>query len=108
MGIVFAVPTLGYTLINKSVFDFGRWQAVLWLAVFIAACVLFIVMPFAGGWRLAGNGPGLPAWARAVLLVLTVAGVVGAVSLWIDPIGSGAWLPFAPPPLGGRFLRVRA
>ncbi|MDP9342400.1 MAG: hypothetical protein M3Q23_09975 [Actinomycetota bacterium] len=108
MGIVFAVPTLGYTLINKSVFDFGRWQAVLWLAVFIAASVVFVVLPFAGGWRLGavGPGPGLPLWARAILLVLTVAGIVGAVSLWIDPVGSGAWLPFAPPPLGGRFLGV--
>ena len=106
LGIVFAIPTLGYTLINKSVFDFGRWQALLWLVVFIALSVLFVVLPFAGAWRLRGVGPGLPTWARAILLVLTVAGIVGAVSLWIDPIGSAAWLPFAPPPLGGRFLGV--
>ncbi len=106
LGIVFAIPTLGYTLINKAVFDFGRWQALLWLVVFAALSLLFVVLPFVGGWRLAGTGPGLPAWARAVLFLLVVAGAGGAIALWIDPVGSSAWLPFVPPPLGGRFLGV--
>jgi hypothetical protein len=106
LGIVFAIPTLGYTLINRSVFDFGRWQALLWLVVFAALSLLFVLLPFVGAWRLAGAGQRLPSWARSVLLVVTVAGVVGAVALWIDPVGSAAWLPFLPPPLGGRFLGV--
>ena len=106
MLIVFTVPTLGYTLINKDVFDFGRWQADLWLALFIVTPVLAIVQLVGGGWRSAGRGPLLPVWARAVLWALAVAAGAGATALWVSPTGSGPWLPYVLSQFGGQLVGV--
>lgn len=104
LTIVLTVPTFGYTLINSNVFDFGRWQAIAWLVLFTVAPILAIVMLAWGGWPSVGSGGGLAAWARVVLLVVSVASAVAAVVLWVSPVGEGGWLPFIRSQFVGQLL----
>ena len=78
-----AVPTLVLTLVHDEVFDFGRWQALAWVALFVAA-------PVSASAMLAGKpggppaGPALGPATRAVLagLAAVLAGL--AVLVWLD------------------------
>lgn len=78
-----AVPTLVLTIVHDEVFDFGRWQAMAWAALFviapIGASAILLTTPRepAAGSRLAG-------WARAVLGLLGVALAAAAVLIWLD------------------------
>lgn len=108
LSLVFTVPSLVITLVHLSVFDLGRVQAWLWLLLFVAAPPFFLAMLATGAWRAVGTGPPLPPWARSAAGAVGVAALTAAVALLADPAGSDAWLPFAPPPLGGRFLGVWA
>jgi hypothetical protein len=92
-SIVFAGPVFGYTLLHHDLFDFGRWQAVLWLASFTLIIVLSLVMLAGGVWRSTGRGPFLPAWARVVLGVMGLGAVAIATAMWFKSEGPKAWIP---------------
>ena len=106
MSIVFTLPTLVVTIVHLDVFDFGRWQAWLWTLLFVGAPEFFVLLLVLGAWRSVGTGPGPAPWAAVVMGAVAVASAIGAVLLWADPVGAAGWLPFQPPPLGGRFIGV--
>ena len=78
-----AVPTLVLTLVHDEVFDFGRWQALLWVGLFVTAPVSASALLFV--LRTADRpGPAVPAWCRATLAVLGVALVAVGILIWAD------------------------
>ena len=103
-SVALTAPTLIATFIHLDVFDFGRWQAVAWLVLFIAAPPFWTAM-------LVVNRAAVPRdetrvrWAgAAALLALAVLLVVAGIALWADPAAGVSVLPFEPSPLGGRFI----
>jgi hypothetical protein len=92
-----AVPTLVLTLVHDEVFDFGRWQAIAWVALFFAAPVTAVRILATGGREPAG-GPPLRGWTRVLLAALAV-GLGGlAVAVWLDGTRP-AVVRFSPLPL---------
>ena len=78
-----AVPTLVLTLVHDEVFDFGRWQALAWVALFVTAPVsataMLVVLRTAEGERAR-----LPGWVRAVMGTLGAVLLAVAVLVWVD------------------------
>jgi hypothetical protein len=79
-----AVPTLVLTAVHDDVFDFGRWQALAWVGLFVTAPVSASALLVQLRRRLEPAGPPVPARARAVLTVLGVALLGVAVLVWLD------------------------
>lgn len=103
-SVALTAPTLVATFAHLDVFDFGRWQAWAWVALFLAAPpfwtgVLIVNRPAVPGERVRAAGP-----AGVALLVLAALLGAAAILLWVDPAGGARLLPFEPSPLGGRFL----
>jgi len=103
-SVALTAPTLIATLVHLDVFDFGRWQALAWLGLFMAAPPFWTAL-------LVINRAAVPRdetrvrWPRAAaLLALAVLLVVLAIVLWADPVSGAGVLPFEPSPLGGRFI----
>jgi hypothetical protein len=117
-------PTFVLTVIHNEVFDFGRWQAIVWLLLFAGAPVSAALI-LATTKRGQAGGPALPVWCRATLGVLAVAFAVLAVAIWLvatrddvsrnsptDLIGLtgtylGAWCSFAAALTGWAAVRNR-
>lgn len=103
--LALTLPMLVSTLTHLGVFDFDRWQAWGWVALFIASPLAFgtVILRLRG--EAEGSG-GWPApWAMLVAGVLAVMLLAVAVLLWIDPARvAGTLFPFELPPLGGRVL----
>ena len=93
LTIVYAVPTFAYSLMHREVFDFGRVQAILWVAAFGLMGVLALVMLWTGAWSSAGRGPLLAGWARTILGLLGLAAAVAATILWARSEGPKPWVP---------------
>jgi hypothetical protein len=93
-------PTLVATLIHLDVFDFGRWQAWAWMALFVAA------PPFWGGLLWAGPGSAPPGRRRYGLGrgLLAVVLLVWATVMWAAPGAASELLPYELAGLGGRFV----
>ena len=78
-----AAPTLVMTMIHDEVFDFGRWQALLWVGLFVTAPVTATVLLSIK--RVGGTqGPALDAGSRAGLGLLAAVLAVVAVLVWLD------------------------
>jgi hypothetical protein len=78
-----AVPTLVLTIVYDEVFDFSRWQAVLWVVLFVSAPVSAAAILA----TTAADDPGaarLHTWARALLGVVALALMTVAVLIWLD------------------------
>lgn len=82
-----AVPTLVLTLVHDEVFDWGRWQAVVWLALFVGAPVTMTALLVTLRERFRGRALGgeLAAWVRWTLGGLAAALAVLAPLIWIAP-----------------------
>jgi hypothetical protein len=93
LSIVFAGPVFGYTLLHRDLFDFGRWQALVWLVGFGLIILLAILMLSTGAWSSAGRGPMAATWARAILALLGLAGVAVATAMWVKSEGPRPWAP---------------
>ena len=78
-----AVPTLVLTIVHDEVFDFGRWQALAWVALFVTAPVSATLLL---GVLRSGevSSRALPPWCRATLAVLGLTLVAVALSVWLD------------------------
>jgi hypothetical protein len=81
--LALTTPTFVLTVIHDQVFDFDRWQAVVWLALFAGAPVSAVVI-LATARREEADGPPLSDWSRVVLAVTAVALTVLAVAIWVD------------------------
>ena len=99
-SLALAVPTLAVSIIDHETFDFGRWQAWGWFALFGAATVTLATSLHA---PLLDRGPQMAALrpGARVLVAALAAGYAGlAIALWAgaDP------LPFPLPDFGRHFL----
>jgi hypothetical protein len=84
VGVIgLTTPTLVLTLIHDQVFDFGRWQAVVWLLLFagapVSAAAILATQPHEPP-----SGPRLAEWSRVVLAVAAVTLAALAVAIWVD------------------------
>lgn len=81
-----AVPTLVLTVVHDEAFDFGRWQALAWVALFVTAPLSASLLLVRLGSRDGGSpaGPAVPGWCRAVVGVLGAALLAVAVLVWVD------------------------
>lgn len=86
MGVYgLSVPTLVLTLLHDEVFDFGRWQAVAWVVLFLFAPVMVTAILATRPAAPAG-GPRLRDVTRLLLALLAAAFAVLAVSIWFDAL----------------------
>jgi hypothetical protein len=81
--LALTTPTFVLTVIHDEVFDFGRWQAVVWLLLFAGAPVSAVAI-LTTVRREPADGPSLTGWSRAVLAVMTLALVALAIAIWVD------------------------
>lgn len=103
-SVALTAPTLVATVVHLDVFDFGRWQAWAWVALFLAAPPFWAAL-------LVANRAAVPRSEQRVrkpgaigLLTLVFLLVGSAVLLWADPSVGDHVLPFELSPLGGRFI----
>ena len=78
-----AVPTLVMTLIHDEVFDFGRWQALLWVGLFVTAPVTASILLTIRRVDRAG-GRALDRGSRVGLGLLASILAVVALLVWLD------------------------
>jgi hypothetical protein len=84
VGVVgLTTPTFVLTVIHNEVFDYGRWQAVVWFLLFCGAPVSAVLI-LATTHRGVPSGHALEGWVRVVLAVLSAALAVLAVALWVE------------------------
>jgi hypothetical protein len=76
-------PTFVLTVIHNEVFDFSRWQAVVWVLLFAGAPVSAVLILGLTNWE-ASAGPPLATWSRALLAAVAVMLAVLAVTIWVD------------------------
>lgn len=79
-----AVPTLVLTLVHDEVFDFGRWQALAWVGLFVVA-PLSAAGILAAAPRDRAGGPRLPPWSRVALGGLALGLAVVGILVWFEP-----------------------
>lgn len=103
--LAFTLPTLAATVRHRDLFDWGRWQALAWVALFVGSPLAFTSFLYLQrGQRSAGGNP-LPSWTRAVLAVVGAAYAALAVGLLFAPGRLQADAsPFRLPGLSGRFI----
>ena len=89
-----AVPTLVLTIVHDEVFDFGRWQALAWVGLFVTAPVSATLLL---GVLRSGQAPdrALPAWCRWTLAVLGAVLTLVAMLVWLDATRDDV-IPFSP------------
>jgi hypothetical protein len=97
------VPTLIATIHHRSVFDFGRWQAVLWLGLFIASPLVFGITLARHRRATRPLGPSVPSPARVVLGAMSAAYAAIAIAAFWSPRTVAAHGPIASGPMGIRF-----
>ena len=100
--LALTIPTVVITLRHHDLFDFGRWQAVAWIALFIASPIAYGTILFRQRGQASAPGSPLPTAARWILFGLGMLSAVGAVGLLLDPTGANGLFPV--PALSGRFL----
>ncbi|MGH9051105.1 MAG: hypothetical protein ACRDY4_15360 [Acidimicrobiia bacterium] len=102
--IALTVPTVVFTIRHHDVFDFGRWQAIAWIVLFVAAPIAYGTILFVQRGQVAAAGDALVAWARVVVALLALAYAALALVLWLDPTGTADRAPYPLPAMSGRFL----
>jgi hypothetical protein len=102
--LALTVPTLAATAKHHDVFDFGRWQAVAWVGLFVASPVAYGTMLWMKRGEGGNPGPLLPALARVALAGLSAGYAVLALVLWFSLERASSHSPFPVGGMGGRFL----
>jgi hypothetical protein len=102
--LALTLPTLGATVKHHDVFDFGRWQAVAWVVLFVASPIAYGTILFLQRGRVTGTGDRLRRRLLPVLWVLA-AGYTALAVVLLFPQDAASWrAPFALVALSGRFL----
>lgn len=102
------LPTLAATARHHDVFDFGRWQAVAWVVLFVASPLLFGLALRLGRGPVTASSPSLAPWARGVMATMAAAYAVLALVLWAVPGAVSSHGPFAAGAMGVRFASAWA
>ena len=102
--LAFTLPTLAATARHADLFDWGRWQAVTWVMLFVGSPLAFSSFLFLHRARHNPSSEALPALTRASLAVLATVYAVLALMLLLTPTWLQARSPFALSGLSGRFL----
>jgi hypothetical protein len=100
----FTLPTLVATMAHRDLFDFGRWQALAWVALFAGSPLAFSLFLFLLRGETKSGGDPLPGLARSVVALLAILYTVLAAGLLLAPGRLEDASPFALPGLSGRFL----
>jgi hypothetical protein len=102
--LALTLPTLAATAEHHDVFDFGRWQAVGWVVLFVASPVAYGTMLAVKRGDVDDDGPRLAPVSRGVLALLSTGYGALALVLWFSLEWASAHSPFAVGGMGGRFL----
>lgn len=102
--LALTLPTLAATAKHRDVFDFGRWQAVAWVGLFVASPIAYGTMLWMKRREGGDPGPRLPAWARVALAVLSAGYAALALVLWFSLDWASSHSPFPLGGMAGRFL----
>jgi hypothetical protein len=102
--LALTLPTLVATVRHHDLFDFGRWQAIAWVALFIASPIAYGSILFVRRGQVQGTGARVPGWVAALCAGEAVAYAALALGLWFVPSVMDDKSPFALPGLSGRFL----
>ncbi|MGH9025626.1 MAG: hypothetical protein ACRDWD_05830 [Acidimicrobiia bacterium] len=102
--LALTLPTLVATTRHRDVFDFGRWQAVAWVALFIASPIAYGTILVLQRGRVVGAGARLPRLVVLAAVIEATAYAALALGLWVAPSSLEGNSPFALPGLSGRFL----
>ncbi len=102
--LAFTLPTVVATVRHADLFDWNRWQALAWVALFVGSPLAFGSFLFLHRGVRTPQPQMLPALARSALAVLATAYVVLALMLLLTPGWLQARSPFPLPGLSGRFL----
>ena len=103
--LAFTLPTLAATVRHRDLFDWGRWQAVAWVALFVGSPLAFSSFLYLQRGQRSAGGNALAGWTRALLAVLGAVYSLLAVGLLFAPgrLQDDA-SPFRLPGLSGRFI----
>jgi len=102
--LALTIPTVFFTIRHHDVFDFGRWQAIAWLVLFVAAPIAYGTILYVQRGQVTDHGDTLAPWARGAAAALAAGYGVVALVLWLDPTGATDRSPYALPAMSGRFL----
>ena len=100
------IPTLVETFVHLPVFEFSRWQALLWVALFVAAPLAITYVLWSQRERPLQAGRPLVGWTRAVLALSSVVFTGMAAALLVAPSREALSddAPFALVGLTGSYL----
>lgn len=99
--LALTIPMSVVTFSHLAVFDFSRWQAWGWVALFGVSPVAFGLVLIRGG---AFGRPSSWRVRRPLIGLVAALLTAGAIALWVDPDSLARGIPFELPPLGGRVL----
>lgn len=102
--LAFTLPTVVATLRHRDLFDWGRWQAVAWVALFVGSPLAFSSFLYLLRRGHTDEGDALPGWTRAILGLLGGIYALLALGLLLAPGRLQEVTPFALPGLSGRFI----
>ena len=102
--LAFTLPTVAATIRHADLFDWGRWQALAWAALFVGSPLAFSWFLFVQRGRREPLSVVLPSQARVCLALLASMYAALAQMLLVAPAWMQARSPFALPGLSGRFL----
>jgi hypothetical protein len=100
------LPTMVETFLHLHVFDFSRWQALLWVVLFVAAPPAITIVLWSQRGRPITQGAPLVGWTRAILVGAAPVFAVAAGALLIAPTRDAIsdHAPFALVGLTGSYL----
>lgn len=102
--LAFTLPTLAATVRHRDLFDWGRWQALAWVALFAGSPLAFSSFLYLLRGRAPHGGADLPPLTRVILGILAVVYGGLGLGLLLAPARLEHRSPFALPGLSGRFL----
>ncbi len=99
-----SVPTLLATSQHLAVFDFGRWQAIAWVGLFLGSVAFFGLTLAITRSPIPSGGPVVRDAGRVALATVAAAYALLAVVLWVRPEAVAELGPIDAGPLGLRFV----
>ena len=99
-----SVPTLLATSQHLAVFDFGRWQALAWVGLFLGSVAFFGLTLAITRQPIPTGGPAVRDPGRVAVAAVAAVYALAAVALWSRPEIAAELGPVDAGPLGVRFV----